>query len=300
MTVTLLNPEFYHAALKPVLAEWAYLWLQKQHLHGIDRHEAVRYMLEGAAARSDNTGKLNFIEIALKKAQADAGLEAFEPSPTRGFIRSMSSEVRDQVVGTMRKLQRSRSESVSQNLELNAVLKSQIHHLDIARNSALEHRQLVNEIYGIDETVEGRTSNSTKLISNLQAKIALVNKQIADIECPRDDSLDNCVIVWCSQAFAPATGGVGAGAGAGSAATNNNSTAGTKNGTDTSVPAVCTVLEDMGFTVKRCCDAEEAISRARDLQAERQLRCVILGGDEKVVTCGPSCTRAHTTGNCVK
>jgi hypothetical protein len=60
------------------------------------------------------------------------------------------------------------------------------------------------------------------------------------------------------------------------------------------------VLEDMGFTVKRCCDAEEAISRARDLQAERQLRCVILGGDEKVVTCGPSCTRAHTTGNCVK
>ena len=28
--VTLLNPEFYHSTLKPLLAEWAYLWLQKQ------------------------------------------------------------------------------------------------------------------------------------------------------------------------------------------------------------------------------------------------------------------------------
>ena len=34
--------------LKPILAEWSYLWLQKQHLHGIDRDEAIKYILEGA------------------------------------------------------------------------------------------------------------------------------------------------------------------------------------------------------------------------------------------------------------
>ena len=40
--VTLLNTEYYTAAIKPLMAEWSYLWLQKQHLHGIDREEAVQ------------------------------------------------------------------------------------------------------------------------------------------------------------------------------------------------------------------------------------------------------------------
>jgi hypothetical protein len=57
--VTLLNYEFYEERLKPVMAEWAYLWLQKHHLHGIDRAEAVQYLLEGAAARSDTSTKVS-------------------------------------------------------------------------------------------------------------------------------------------------------------------------------------------------------------------------------------------------
>jgi hypothetical protein len=56
--VTLLNYDFYNEQMKPVIAEWAYLWLQKHHLHGIDRLEAVQYMLEGAAARSDTSTKV--------------------------------------------------------------------------------------------------------------------------------------------------------------------------------------------------------------------------------------------------
>ena len=62
-TVTLLNYEFYNERLKPVMAEWAYLWLQKHHLHGIDRHEAVQYLLEGAAARSDTATKVLIYSI---------------------------------------------------------------------------------------------------------------------------------------------------------------------------------------------------------------------------------------------
>jgi hypothetical protein len=144
LAVTLLNLNFYHSSLKPIMAEWAYLWLQKQHLHGIDRSEAVRYMLEGAAARSDNTNKLNLIDLALKKVHADAGLEPLEPSPTQGFVRSMSSEVNAQVLGTMRELQRSRSENVSADLGLSACLKAQIHQLQLAKESASEHCRLVS------------------------------------------------------------------------------------------------------------------------------------------------------------
>lgn len=58
--MTLLNYEFYNERMKPVMAEWAYLWLQKHHLHGIDRAEAVQYLLEGAAARSDTSTKVNY------------------------------------------------------------------------------------------------------------------------------------------------------------------------------------------------------------------------------------------------
>jgi hypothetical protein len=58
LSVTLLNYDFYNEQMKPVIAEWAYLWLQKHHLHGIDRLEAVQYMLEGAAARSDTSTKV--------------------------------------------------------------------------------------------------------------------------------------------------------------------------------------------------------------------------------------------------
>ena len=39
--ITLLDFEFYFDVLKPILAEWAFLWLQKNHLHGVDRAEAV-------------------------------------------------------------------------------------------------------------------------------------------------------------------------------------------------------------------------------------------------------------------
>ena len=43
------------------------------------------------------------------------------------------------------------------------------------------------------------------------------------------------------------------------------------------VHAICSLLEDKGLTVKRVGDPLEAIERARELQANKQLRCVIYG-----------------------
>ena len=60
--------------------------------------------------------------------------------------------------------------------------------------------------------------------------------------------------------------------------------AGTITPGDRSVPSICNILEDSGFTVKRCSDVDEAIARSRTLQLEQQLRCVIVGGDQEGLT----------------
>lgn len=107
-----------------------------------------------------------------------------------------------------------------------------------------------------------------------------LQKQIQEIECPKDDSLDNSIVIWCSHAFA---GGEG-----------NSSTA----SGDSSVPTVCSALEDSGFTIRRCSDPEELYACAKDLHEEGQLRCIIIGGEERGSCCGPSCVKNHH-GNCV-
>ncbi len=140
----------------------------------------------------------------------------------------------------------------------------------------------MNEIYDMDEQTEEHARNSGVRLGELQSSIIAQHKKIAEIECPRDDSLDNCVVVWCSPAFAALASGPGSGAG---------SSTGTPG--ESSVPSICNILEDLGLTVRRCSDSDEAISRARDLQQESQLRCLIVGGDEGVGSCGPSCGINH-------
>ena len=65
--ITLLNYDFYHEVLKPIIAEWLFLWLQNQHLHGIEHSETLSYIMEGAIARSYIKAKVNIIEDALVK-----------------------------------------------------------------------------------------------------------------------------------------------------------------------------------------------------------------------------------------
>lgn len=71
--MTLLNTEFYNAEMKPLMAEWAFLWLQKQHLFGIDREEALRYMHEGAVPRGELTSKVELLDTAIMKTRISVG-----------------------------------------------------------------------------------------------------------------------------------------------------------------------------------------------------------------------------------
>lgn len=269
--------------MKPVMAEWAYLWLQKQHLHGIDRGEAVRYMLEGAAARSDNTTKINLIELGLTKALVDMGDLPPMPVPTLGYQKSMTDGERLRTNSEMQRMQEEAAANFHSNQELEVLIPAQIRHLQQAKAIAEDHAKMVNDVYDIDEQIEDHMSGGGRKLGELQSEIFALHKKIAELECPRDDSLDNSIIVWLSQAFASLN--TGAGAGAATSATPSES----------SVPALCNVLEDLGFTVRRCSEVEEAIARARDLQSEGQLRCVIVGGDEHGAGCGSNCVKSHST-----
>ena len=142
-TVTLLNVEYYNEVIKPVMAEWAYLWLQKQHLHGIDRGEAVRYMLEGAAARSDTSTKLNLIDLAITQTKVSLGDLPPEAPLTLGFTRALSAEAREQKTTTLRTLQRQISQTVRSDVDLDLLLNKRLHYLEGAKQAAVQHKSLV-------------------------------------------------------------------------------------------------------------------------------------------------------------
>lgn len=114
--------------------------------------------------------------------------------------------------------------------------------------------------------MEQQSTSAQSRLDELKEKAKQLRKSIELIECPRDDSLDNSVIIWQSQSF----GSVG-----GSGESSGTGTTG-----DSSVSSICNKLEDAGIQIRRCSDFDEVISRVRDLQSENKLRCVV-----SVITC---------------
>ena len=47
--IVLLNTEWYHTSLKPIMAEWLYMWIESQHMSALSQSQAVQYLLEGAS-----------------------------------------------------------------------------------------------------------------------------------------------------------------------------------------------------------------------------------------------------------
>ena len=78
------------------------------------------------------------------------------------------------------------------------LLQKQQYHLEYARKSAEEHCVLINEIYALDSRIEDARAVDGSKIADVQSRMLTLNKRIHDLECPRDKSLDNSVIVWCS------------------------------------------------------------------------------------------------------
>ena len=285
--MTLLNPDYYRSHMMPIMAEWAFLWLQKAHLHGIDRNESIQYILEGAASKSDIIKKIHLIDTAITKALVTLGELPPEPKLTTAHQSLLSPEELVLKNITLNQLQRQNSETITSDEYTYTLMKAYISQLEFIKAESSLHNQLVHEIYEIDEEIEKSFKDAGVKQSELQKQIMSLNSQIAEIECPRDDSLDNCIVVWCSQAFAMSN-------------TLSSGSGSTALPGETSVLTICNQLEDAGLTIRRCSDSDEAISRARDLQQENQLRCVIIGGDELGMSCGPSCVKSHHGEKCVK
>jgi hypothetical protein len=301
--LTLLDTTFYHSRLKPVLAEWAYLWLQKQHLHGIDRNEAIQYILEGAVARSDLAMKVNLIDAAITRCDIDLGTTKEEPELTRGhrkslsMMRAPSGDFDDDLPppppsDTLRLVrQATHDENKDGHHANNAAVEREC--LVAARAAAEEQRALIGEIFSVEKNLEEHLATVKARGIEIASEVASLEAEVVELEAPRDDSLDNATVVWVSLAFAGQQA-----AGGGEAFEEEE--AGEANKGVASVHSVVTVLEDSGMTVRRCGDPYEAIERARELYLNKRLRCIVYGGGESANGCGPSCSKNHRRdGSCM-
>jgi hypothetical protein len=112
-------------------------------LFGLTQEESIRYILEGAAARSDTVSKIRMIDAALVQARVAAGEITEEPELTQRHARSLSPD---------KKLMREKSindslslavQRVSEETGSMSLLKAQIHYLKLAKIVAEQHRKLV-------------------------------------------------------------------------------------------------------------------------------------------------------------
>jgi thiol-disulfide isomerase/thioredoxin len=282
--VTLLNPQWYHASLKPVMAEWIYLWLQKQHLHGISRQETVTYILEGAVARSEATAKVACIDAALIKVESELGTRPpLTPSVrTPSHLASLAAEQRYLFEEESENARIEVSQAIQLQPERRHLLEIERKELELAKDASQRLVDLVHELYQLDEEVETAVQHGGKRIAACQEQIVLLQKKIQELESPRDDSFDNSTIVWASEIF-----------------TKTSSSEASRYGDEAVVLLACGKLEELGFTVRRCGTYDEAIERAWQLRASGQLRCVIAGG-EAAKGCGRNCTKSHDQdGKCI-
>ena len=284
--ITLLNSEWYHQHLKPVLAEWVYLWLQKQHLHGVSRREAISYIVEGAEAGSSGQlhAKVTCLESAIARVESELGLRPplTPPALTSAHLASLTSCHREQYLQDNVQVQ----EHVTQVLEADPsrkkLLETELAELRASSSRAMEQRDLVLKLYKLDQQQEKSVQASTLRLSELQQQIVLLSQEIQEVSCPRDDSCDNRSVIWCSSIFR-----------------QQSSSQQHYSGDDAVVLSACAKLEEAGFTIRKCGSREEAAELAWSLRHSGHLRCVLAGG-ASAQGCKEDCTRSHhNDGNCL-
>lgn len=301
--VTLLDPDYYHKRLKPLLAEWAYLWLQKQHLHGIERDEAIKYTLEGAVARSDLALKLRILKTAIAEVQVKLGDMPADPELTTGYRSTVTPDQLAKHDEEQLQLMRQSSAGLAPGVE--DQLRRQLRNLRDASSAAEDQFNMMEKIFAIEECLEGHLHSVSKRSLELTKELAQLQQEIEELENPRDDSLDNDTVVWCSHdAFKAGQAGM-----SGEPVDDDeeddiaagvSGEEGTSRSTD-SVHAIISALEEAGLVCKRCSEPIEAIERARELQRTKRLRCVVFGGGEKTGGCGKGCRRNHANdGQCLR
>eukprot|EP00457_Paulinella_chromatophora_P000002 gb/GEZN01000002.1/.p1 GENE.gb/GEZN01000002.1/~~gb/GEZN01000002.1/.p1 ORF type:complete len:6816 (+),score=1425.09 gb/GEZN01000002.1/:114-20561(+) len=291
--ITLLNLDFYQEKIKPIMAEWTYLWLLQHHLHGISRQEALRYLLEGAATRSAAASAVQLLGQAIQGSKEALGMEHSDGEPEsksrteekrsqfdQHYLEFLRGEEREAWLQEKLVLRRMQTAELLADVEQKSLRLKELDIMGRLQAAAGIQDERIQAIYSLEEQQDKRARAAGTALGHLQERIMATNKEIELLQFPRDDSLDNSIIVWVATAFSRLGSGAGEDGG-GASETDLNS-----------VHSLCTRLEDSGYTVRRCDTAEEGYSRALDLAKKGQLRCVLVagGGDQG---CGPSCNRRH-------
>jgi hypothetical protein len=47
--IVLLDPDFYHEYMKPIMAEWTLLWVESQNVSGVSTNQVLEYILAESA-----------------------------------------------------------------------------------------------------------------------------------------------------------------------------------------------------------------------------------------------------------
>lgn len=47
--IVLLDPDFYHEYMKPIMAEWTLLWVESQNVSGVSANQVLEYILAESA-----------------------------------------------------------------------------------------------------------------------------------------------------------------------------------------------------------------------------------------------------------
>jgi hypothetical protein len=176
--ITLLNKDFYTARMRPVMAEWASLWLLKHHLHGISTLEAVTYILEGGTARSEAGIKLRAIEAAIHRRT--------DVEPTSELAAAQAR--RDSAFDTRRRAE-------------------EVHQLHEAAAFAARQISAVEKVYDYEAAALAKQRLLEEKLARLETVMGNLSKEIKQLEYPRDTSLDNMVIVMLSSHFAETADG---------------------------------------------------------------------------------------------
>ena len=204
--------------------------------------------------RGQLQAKATCLESTIAKTEAELGLRPplTPPALTSAHLSSLTASTRQKYLHDNEQVQ----EQVTQVLEADPlrkkILEVELAELRIAASRATKHRDLVLELYALDDQQEKILQGNARRLAELQQQIVLLSREIQEVSCPRDDSCDNRSVLWLTSQ---------------STIVHHHSS------DDAVVSSACAKLEEAGFIIRKCGTIEEATELTWQLRQSGHLRC---------------------------
>jgi len=145
--------------------------------------------------------------------------------------------------------------------------------------------EITEVLYKQEDSLTESLKHRAEFSAQIQHRISTISAQLEKAQRPRDTSMDNSVVLWFNEQFLLG---------------NRNNTSGEKRAAmKDEIGSQCALLEEAGFTIRRCGDRQEVTNLARGLASNHRLRCVIIGDSSSSRTCSSTCEDDHEDSTCV-